>query len=302
MAMKTRAIAVLLACSATPLFANNPPGPQMMFSLISILPFMALLTFVGGGYALMRRLNIKGRAGVKTAGVVLAFVFGAVSEGCTLIVALIFSWLAITRAIHLIRWGMMARGADPDGPFSEVKPGRMTTAGIVLIPIVLIAAATNFAFLGAWDLGIEYRYQGMRKYVAYRLALRTPLSSERLKLESDSAKNFKDYNEYMNGFRDTRTIRLFRIEEQKNNHFAVYLLPAVLKFPFWPYDRWFSAPTYRADDTGAIRMSYVHSRQLCPSNAPIVDRVGPADITSVLNGDTNVEPAERHTVPGSKRR
>jgi len=69
----------------------------------------------------------------------------------------------------------------------------------------------------------------------------------------------------------------------------VYLLPNVIKFPFPPYDRWFSARTYRADDTGAIRMAYVRSRELCPANAPIVDRVGADDIRKVLDGQTDFE-------------
>jgi hypothetical protein len=302
MGVKARTIAFLIAFSATPLLANNPPGPQMLFSLISILPFMALLTLVGGGYALMRRLGIKRRIGAKTAAVVFAFVFGAISEGYMLPVAVIFAIAAIVRAIHLIHWGIRARGTDPEGPFRDVKPARMIMAGVVLIPIVFVAEATIFAFLGAYEYGMEYRYPGMRKYVAYRLALRTPPSPERSRLEADAAKNFENYSEYMNRFRDTSTIRLFRIEEQKNNHFAVYLVPAVMKFPFWPYDRWFSAPTYRADDSGDIRMTYVHSRQWCPANAPVVDRVGPADIKSVLNGNTKIEPAERYSVPGSARR
>ncbi len=302
MAMKTKAIAIVLTCSATPLFANNPPGPQMMFSLISILPFMALLTFVGGGYALMRRLEIKKRVVAKTAGIVLAFGFGAVSGGCTLVVALIFAGMAIARGINLIRWGAMARGADPVGPFRDVRPARMITAGAVLIPIVFAASATIFAFVGAWDFGIEYRYEGMRKYVAYRLALRTPPSAQRSKLEADATKNFEYYGLNMNGFRDPKTKKFFRIEERNANHFSVYLRPTVLKFPFWPYDRWFSAPTYRADDTGDIRMAYVHSSQWCPPGAPIVDRVGPRDVKSVLNGNTTIESAKRYSVPGSARR
>jgi len=101
--------------------------------------------------------------------------------------------------------------------------------------------------------------------------------------------------------RSARYRPVFRIEERKDGHFSVYLLPATLKFPFPPYDRWFSVPTYRADDNGDIRMTYVHSRQWCPPDAPVVDRISAADVTSVLNGNTQVQEAKWRSVPGSKR-
>ena len=44
MGVKARTIAFLIAFSATPLLANNPPGPQMVLSLVFILPVMAIRT------------------------------------------------------------------------------------------------------------------------------------------------------------------------------------------------------------------------------------------------------------------
>ena len=300
--MKTTTIAITIGCFATPLFANNPPAPQTMLAVISILPLMAVLTFAGGGYALMRRLNLEKHTGWKIAAVICALIFGAMSESYMVLVALGFAIAATVRAVHLIRWGFMARKADPEGPFREVSPPRMIIAGALVISMVIVATATTLAFFGTFDWGIEYRYPAMRKYVAYRLALRTPPSPQRSKLEADAAKNFEDYESHMNRFRSTKYVRFFRIEERKDGHFSVYLLPQVMKFPFWPYDRWFSVPTYRADDNGDIRMTYVHSRQWCPPNGPVVDRVSASDVMSVLNGNTRVEEARPESVPGSKRR
>jgi len=39
-----------------------------------------------------------------------------------------------------------------------------------------------------------------------------------------------------------------------------------------------------------------------PPNAPVVDRISAADVTSVLNGNTQVQEAKWRSVPGSERR
>jgi hypothetical protein len=46
------------------------------------------------------------------------------------------------------------------------------------------------------------------------------------------------------------------------------------RFPFFPYNYLLSQPSYRADETGQIRMIYVHNEnKLCPENAPVVMNV-----------------------------
>ncbi len=39
-----------------PAFANQPPGPMVSLPMILILPVMILLTLIGGGYGIRRRL------------------------------------------------------------------------------------------------------------------------------------------------------------------------------------------------------------------------------------------------------
>jgi len=160
----------------------------------------------------------------------------------------------------------------------------MTTSAILIIVVGGFFLSVMVAFAAAWDLGNEYRYPAMRKYVAYRLALRTPPSPQRAALEKEAEKNLEYYRDSMRGMHD----RKVRIDEN-GQHFVAYLLPNVGRFPYRPYDSTFSAPTYRADDTGAIRMKYAQSFEWCPADAPIVDRVTADDVKRVLDGHTLID-------------
>ena len=292
MGVKARTIAFLIAFSATPLLANNPPAPQMALAMVSMLPSMAILTALGGGYAVLRRMNERlgedasGRMEfvAKAIGVIVVIVLGGSSEGATTLAFLVFLVAAIVRATHMLQWAWRAKNADPDAPQYGVNRVRMTTFAILIIVVGGFFLSVMVAFAAAWDLGNEYRYPAMRKYVAYRLALRTPPSPQRAALEKEAEKNLEYYRDSMSGIHE----RKVRIDEN-GQHFAVYLLPNVGRFPFRPYDRTFSAPTYRADDTGAIRMKYAQSFEWCPPNAPIVDRVTADDVRQVLAGKTIID-------------
>ena len=56
------------------------------------------------------------------------------------------------------------------------------------------------------------------------------------------------------------------------------------RFPFFPYNYLTSQPSYRADETGQIRMAHVHKGdQICPADAPVVMKVSNEDIQKELS-------------------
>ena len=64
---------------------------------------------------------------------------------------------------------------------------------------------------------------------------------------------------------------------------TVYMLP-MGKMPFFPFNYLTSQPSYRADETGRIRMLRVHRRNhLCPEDAPVVMRVETEDIEDAFD-------------------
>ncbi|MGB7846038.1 MAG: hypothetical protein WBL63_10510 [Candidatus Acidiferrum sp.] len=67
-------------------------------------------------------------------------------------------------------------------------------------------------------------------------------------------------------------------------HFTVYLLP-YSKVPPWPYRFWTKQNSYRADETGQIRMILVRQRdEVCPADAPVVMKVEEEDIREMTQG------------------
>jgi hypothetical protein len=68
-----------------------------------------------------------------------------------------------------------------------------------------------------------------------------------------------------------------------DKHFTVYVLP-YSKFPPWPYRIWTKQGSYRADETGQIRMIWVKRvDEICPADAPIVIKVDEEDIREMNN-------------------
>ena len=67
-----------------------------------------------------------------------------------------------------------------------------------------------------------------------------------------------------------------------DKHFTIFVLP-YSKFPPWPYRLWTTQSSYRADETGQIRMIWVKRiDETCPSNGPIVMKVDEEDIRELM--------------------
>jgi hypothetical protein len=276
MAMKTRTLiaGAAVTLTAAPLLANNNPGPQMMLAEVSLLPLMIVLTLAGGGYTVLRRFPPGVRLRWKVIGAIVAVFFSAVTESFAVLVAIVFGWIATLRAIRMIGWGI----GGTEAPLTAARRARLVAAGAALLVAAIFLTGMAVAFVGATPWSDEDRIASLRKYVALRLALRTPPSPQRAALEKNAAEYEERLAMHMGRWQDQPT----KIEEH-GEHFVVYLKPNVTNNPFPPYNRFFSVPSYRADETGLIRRKLVHARDdLCPPDAPIVGRVNDDEIRAVL--------------------
>lgn len=278
--MKTKqiyftAIAIVLF-GAQPALANQPPGAQIMLAEILILPIMALLSLLGGAYAIINRQEKKKRK-LKT---VIAIVVSGINEGLGVLVALVFGIYALIRGFQMLLWGIGAQSFHKSrAHLAGANPLRLIAVGVSLILITLFLTGMAVAFVGYWpEIGRESREKDLKQFVTYQLAY------ARWEAERTGQAVFRPLpadNFNIPGFvpPDSHV----RIEySQDGNHFTVYMLPTE-RIPFSPFNYLTSQPSYRADETGRIRMIRVNRKDhLCPADAPVVMHIGTKEIQNVM--------------------
>jgi len=278
------AVFLFVLFSAAPALANQPPGPQILLSEVLILPVMMLFSLAGGAYALRER--IRGarpprREILLALGAILAILVSAAHEGLGALVALVFGIIALKRGGEMLLWGIGAcnkkkRKAESNG----ANPLRLISAGALLIFATLFLIGMTAAFVGYWP-GIEQdrRERALMEYMAFEMAL--------MRLDDGDGSAAASYpppsgdgdtiDEFFDVSRDTVDVA----RDENGEGFVVYVLPG--GFPFFPYNYLTSQPSYRGDETGEIRMIYVHdSVHLCPADAPVVLKVTEEDIEKAL--------------------
>src|SRR5260370_34556703 len=162
-------IVFFIFCLVTPALANQPPGPGVSLPQILMLPMMALLTALGGGYAILR-LRKRSRFIRIVRGVVITILFllGFTHEGFSMLVTLIFGVLALVRGIRMIVWGAKPAkpaesaesepsdspesGASPEKslsqqPWPQVSRWRLITAGILLSVVAIYSMGSALVFV-----------------------------------------------------------------------------------------------------------------------------------------------------------
>ena len=170
-----------------------------------------------------------------------------------------------------------------------------TPSPSILVVVAVFIGGFAFAFTGTGPPPFpQTRVEALRKFVALQMAgddVPYEVASNRKQLEQDLI-------ERMNSFRSVQRT----LVERRNGGFTIYMLPGERRFPFFPYSYMFEAPSYRADQTGAIRMVYVrHRDERCPPNAPVVLHVTKADLDSIRQGDVIPSlPWERQSGPAKR--
>ena len=274
-------LAVCLLAIAPNAHADQPPGPMLLMSEILILPVMILLSLAGGAYAILDRKTVKRRrvrSWAKGLLAVLAILLSGAQEGLGALVALIFGLFALGRAGQMLYWGARPQklaAAEPAEDGRRPRPARLVAAGTVLAAITLFLMGQAFAFVGYWPTyaGRE-KLQQFQRFVAHQLAY-----AERQESQSGIRQYRKMTGEELrqSPFRALASPS-FRIDYGPGERsFTAYLIPG--GFPFFPYNYLTSQPSYRADQSGQIRMVQVHWKDtLCPSDAPIVMSIGQEEI------------------------
>lgn len=256
-----------------PAFANQPPGGQMMLAEISILPLMALFTAIGGGYELKEQFNgkdIKGKSTIKVILIFIIFLFSMAHEMFSVLGTIAFGFLAIRRSIALIKWGIQQHGV----------PTRLIASGSLLALITCFLVGGAVAFLGYFPQGSKYEMERLKRFTAYQIAL-----ARRTKDQAGNPQfiyrpnNFETVN-----FLQSAGNTIDFAHDGKG--FTILQLPK-RKLPFFPYNFLTAYPSFRADQTGQIRMIMVNNENIiCPSDAQVVSKVEESDIK---NQDEKIE-------------
>lgn len=263
------------------LYANNGPGPQVILAEISVLPVMMFFTFLGGGYALLKSRFITNRWGLNLLFAVLAILFSFGHEGFAFLGTMLFGAFALLRAGQLLVLAVK----KPE----SASRGRLLCAGILLIPCTLLPMGTAFCFVNYWPVFAEKdKESSLKTFVAYQLAYAEKNTSQAGKKQFDLL-NKEDLMSFFGpAFRQDRYTReknpLSGIEisyKPDQSGFQIYIAPAGL--PPFPYNYMIDVSSYYADESGAIRMIYVHhAGEKCPPSAPILFHVERADIDGEL--------------------
>lgn len=275
------ATVVFIFSVATPAMANQPPGAGVIISEILILPAMILLSVIGGAYAVLNRTQGKQSWVFLMVLAIGVIVLSGAQEGLGALVAIIFGVIALKRGIQMIIWGFQARpNREHKAHLIDASPRRLIPAGVILIFLAIFFVGMATAFVGYWPyIGQADREAGLKDFVAYKLAYARWETNNTGKTSYRALPDEKDYN--FKGFSFSSSF--VQIEYSKDGeHFAVYVLPNE-HFPFFPYNHFASQPSYRADETGRIRMVMVNKRdKKCPIDAPIVMQVSELDVKNML--------------------
>ena len=247
--------------------ANNPPSGQTFLSVISILPLMIIFSMIGGAYEVLKRLEPKKKSKVlRISGIAVAIFFSMAHEGFAALVTIIFGIIAIVRGFQMLGWGLgaLARGKKP-AHLKTARPWRLIACSVSLIVVTIFLAGLSFVFQST--LHNEYKYHRMeralKEFVIHQLAY----AHEHKAVTGQSRFDEGAQDKYFKVFGNTR------VEYSPDgNHFTVIMPPDYL--PIFPYNYMTAVPSYRADETGLIRMIRVRKKdQLCPVDAPVIMKI-----------------------------
>jgi hypothetical protein len=266
---------VSLILSAGPAAANEAPSPPMFLAEVLLLPVMMLLTFLGGGYLVLRAKGYK-RLRLLWIPAVLAVMVSVGFELISLFVAFAFGMIALARAGTMVVWVMQAAIGERPAYLASVRPLRMFAASAALLLATVLLWGLFVASWGwsGWstDLQSDLAEEHVRDFVAYQLAYAEEHKGEAGKPRFAKLGVGQDFNGHP---RSTPT----EVEYAEDGRgFTIHVLVSK-SVPFWPYNYIFRQRAYRADESGQIRMIRVSSsKQRCPPDGPVVWKVTQEEI------------------------
>jgi hypothetical protein len=261
--------------------ANNPPSGQTFSSVISILPLMIIFSMIGGAYEVLKRLEPKKKSNVlRISGIAAAIIFSMAHEGFAVLVTFIFGMIAIVRGFQMLGWGLgaLARGEKP-AHLKAARPWRLISCSVSLIVVTIFLAGLSFVFLS--PLHSEYKYHRMeraiKKFVIHQITY------------AHEHKTATGQSRFDEGAQDVyfRSFPKARVEfSPDGNHFTVLMQPDFI--PIFPYNYLTAVPSYRADETGQIRMIRVKRKdQLCPVDAPVIMKIEVQDLEKEMRSSSS---------------
>jgi hypothetical protein len=247
--------------------ANSPPSGQTFLSMISILPLMIIFSMIGGAYAVLKRLKPdKSSKVLPIIGIALAIIFSGTHEGSAVLVTFIFGMIAIVRGFRMLGWGLetLARGEKP-AHLKAARPWRLISSSVFLIVFTLFLTGFSVVFLS--PLHSEFKYHRMERALKEFVIHQIAYAHEHKTATGQSRFDEEAQDNYFRAFPNTR------VEYSPDgNHFTVVMPPDFV--PIFPYNHLTAVPSYRADETGQIRMIRVKRKnRLCPIDAPVIIKI-----------------------------
>jgi hypothetical protein len=263
--------------------ANQPPGPGVALPQVFMLPMMALLTALGGGYAILHaETKSRGEKVTKWISIVVLFLFGFTHEGASTMVTCLFGAAVVYRGVRMISWGMHFK-ASPGKPRPMVPSWRLIPAGLLMILAAFYLIGSALVFVSYWPDAYEgMQVAALKKVLASEIAYGRTQKQRTGEVRFYRIKAGDDSDRYAEELLHHGNVRVDFSPDAK--HFSVYILP-YSKFPPWPYRSWTKQGSYRADESGTIRMVWVQQQgEVCPADAPIVMKVAEDDIREAIEG------------------
>jgi hypothetical protein len=239
---------------------------------------MALLTLLGGGYTVLWRLRQQhsGPVGPVSPIIPLAalgvFILSGANTAVGSLIALVFGILALSRGLSMLAWGReVCSSQERPNHLKQARPWRLMPAGVLLTLVSLFGLGMVVAFVGYYQESPESIEKELQAFMRHQLtyAREEEARTGQRRFDRTTPKELHEW------FGPTSILRRevhadYGTEAQR---FTVYITPCCTLL-FFPYYYLTSRPTYRADDTGEIRMVYVHRDNVrCPADAPVVLRV-----------------------------
>ena len=258
--------------SVEPAHANNPPGPQEFLLTFMIPLVIVIITTLGGGYDILRRikedkkqpqlqsfLNLPSTVIV----IIVSLFFSIVYFGFVVIFAFMSGIWALQRVYVLYRWGRVAKSADNRPAYlAGANPFRLFGAAgaLFVATLILLSGISFFGYYTAMTPMIDRESYTLKDVVAREMA--------KIRFPEDAKKS----GESKLGYNLIKEKRLLIERDPGGKKFTVYLLP--------PYANFLArGPSYRADETGKIRKINVSSKdKRCPPDAPVYDEIEESDI------------------------